>query len=170
MVIFDLVLLVILFVFIGFGYWLGLIHTFGALVGIVIGAYFAGIWYAPLGDWWSPIFLGHDSAAKIIAFIVIFLVINRLIGFAFWIFDRVFNIISIIPFLKSINRLGGALLGLAEGVFALGLILFVISKYSNSDWFNQVVGDSSVAGWIMAISAIIVPLLPEALKMIKSKF
>ncbi|MFH1173189.1 MAG: CvpA family protein [bacterium] len=170
MVIFDLVLLVILFIFVGFGYWLGLIHTFGALVGVVIGAYLAGVWYEPLGDWWSPVFLSHDSLAKIIAFIVLFLVINRLIGFIFWIIDRIFNIVSIIPFLKSINRLGGALLGLAEGVLALGLILFVIGKYSNSEWFNQVVGDSGVAGWIMAIAGIIIPLLPEALKMIKSKF
>lgn len=170
MVIFDLILLIILFMFVGFGYWLGLIQTLGALIGIALGAWLAGLWYEPFGAWLTPIFLGHDTAAKIVAFIILFIIINRLVGFVFWIANKIFNIISIIPFLKTINRLAGAILGLAEGVLVIGTILFVISKYSNNEWFNEVVGNSEVAGWIMAVSAIILPLLPEALKMIKSKF
>ena len=85
MVIFDLILLIILFIFVAFGWWLGLIQTLGALIGIALGAYLAGIWYVTFGDWLTPIFLGHDIAAKIVAFIILFTLINRLIGFLFWI-------------------------------------------------------------------------------------
>jgi len=170
MVIFDLILLLTLFVFVGFGYWLGLIHTLGALIGIVIGTWLAGVWYEPFGAWMSPAFLGNESLAKIVGFIILFFIINRLIGFLFWIANRLFNIISILPFLKSINRLGGIILGFLEGIFTIGLILFVISKYSNNDWFNDVVAGSDMASWIMAMAAVVIPLLPETLKIIKSKF
>lgn len=170
MIIFDLILLIILFIFVSFGWWLGLIQTLGALVGITLGAYLAGIWHAMLGDWLTPVFLGHEVAAKIVAFIILFTIINRLIGLLFWVANKIFNIISIIPFLKTINRLAGAILGLAEGVFVLGTILFVIGKYSDNDWFNGMVGASDLAGGLMAISTIVLPLLPEALKLLKSKF
>jgi uncharacterized membrane protein required for colicin V production len=149
---------------------LGLIQTLGALIGIALGAYLAGLWYLPFGEWLTPIFLGHGVAAKIVAFTILFIIINRLIGFIFWIINKIFDIISIILFLKTINRLAGAILGLAEGVLVIGTILFVISKYSNNEWFNEVVGNSEVAAWIMAVAAIILPLLPEALKILKSKF
>ncbi|MFH1225660.1 MAG: CvpA family protein [bacterium] len=170
MIIFDLILLIILFIFVSFGWWLGLIQTLGALIGIALGAYLAGLGHAVLGGWLTPIFLGHEVAAKIVAFIILFTLINRLVGLLFWVINKVFNIISIIPFLKTINRLAGAILGLAEGVLVLGTILFVIGKYSSNDWFNGVVNTSDIAGWLMAISTIILPLLPEALKVLKSKF
>lgn len=170
MIIFDLILLIVLFIFVSFGWWLGLIQTLGALIGIALGAYLAGLGHAMLGSWLSPIFFGHEIAAKIVAFIILFTLINRLVGLLFWIINKVFNIISIIPFLKTINRLAGAILGLTEGVLVLGTILFVIGKYSDSDWFNGIVGASSIAPWLLTISTIILPLLPEALKMLKSKF
>lgn len=160
----DLILLLILFLFIAFGFALGLVQTIGALIGVVLGAWLAGQWYQPVGDWLTPILLGHATAAYIIAFILVFTIINRLVGLAFWFINKIFNLISIIPFTKSLNRLLGALLGLLEGTLALGIILYFSSQITISEWWLEVINGSQVAGWLMAMAGILVPLLPEIIE------
>lgn len=166
--IFDLILILILFLFIAFGFALGLVQTFGALVGVIIGAWVAGRYYEPFSVWLDPILLGQSVAAKIVAFIILFVVINRLVGLVFWVINKIFNIISIIPFTKMLNRLLGALFGFLEGVLVLGLILYFVSKFPISEWFNGVLAASKVALWLIKMASILTPLLPEILRQIKS--
>lgn len=166
--IFDLILLLILFLFIAFGFALGLIQTIGALIGVVFGAWVAGHYYQPFGDWLAPFLLGKTTVAYIIAFIVIFTVINRLAGLVFHLINKIFNIISIIPFTKSLNRLLGALLGFLEGTLVLGLILYFVSRFEISEWLSNVLASSKVAAWLIEMAAIITPLLPELLRQLKS--
>ena len=147
--------------FIAFGFALGLVQTIGALVGIVIGAWLAGGWYEPVSAWLDPFFLGNSVMAKIIAFIFVFTVVNRLVGLVFWFINKIFNLISIIPFTKSLNRILGALLGFLEGTLFLGVILYFVSQLSISEWWLQVINDSSVAGLMMVIAGVLTPLLPE---------
>ena len=47
----DLVLILIVFIFITFGFITGLIQTIGALVGIVAGTWIAGLYFEPVGQW-----------------------------------------------------------------------------------------------------------------------
>lgn len=164
----DLILILILFLFIAFGFALGLVQTIGALIGVAVGAWLAGQWYQPLGDWLTPILLDHAITAQIIAFILVFTLANRLIGLLFWFINKIFNLISIIPFTKSLNRILGAILGLLEGTLVLGLILFFVSKVLTSDWFIEVLASSKVAGWLMTMSSVLVPLLPEVLRQVKA--
>lgn len=164
----DLILILILFLFIAFGFALGLVQTIGALVGVVIGAWLAGVFYEPLGAWLEPILLGHGNTARIVAFIVVFVLINRLIGLVFWIINKVFNLISIIPFTKTINRLLGALLGLLEGTLVLGLIIYFVSRFEISEWFTEVLAGSQVAVWLAWVASILAPLLPELLRQLES--
>ena len=164
----DLILLLILFLFVAFGFALGLVQTVGALVGVVVGAWAAGIFYEPFGAWLEPILLGHGAIARIIAFVVIFVLINRLIGLIFYIINKIFNIISIIPFTKSVNRLLGALLGFIEGTLVLGLIIYFISRFEISEWFTGVLIGSKVAMWLAWVASILAPLLPELLRQLKS--
>lgn len=160
----DLVLILILFLFIAFGFAMGLVQAIGALVGIVVGTWVAGQYYEALGAWLEPILLGQALTARIIAFIVIFTLANRLVGILFWFINKVFNIISIIPFAKSLNRLLGAILGLVEGVLALGIILYFISSLPIVDWFGDILIGSKVAQLLIDLSAILVPLLPDLLR------
>jgi len=166
--IFDLILLLILFLFIAFGFALGLVQTIGALIGVVVGSWLAGQWYEPVGEWLTPILLGHATAAKIVAFILVFTLVNRLIGLVFWFINKIFNLISIIPFTKSLNRLLGAVLGLLEGTLSLGIILYFASQITISDWWLGIINDSQVASLLMMAAGILTPLLPKILKQIKS--
>ncbi|MFA6215413.1 MAG: CvpA family protein [Patescibacteria group bacterium] len=164
----DLILILALFLFIAFGFTLGLVQTIGALVGVVLGAWLAGMWYAPFSSWLEPFLLGHPAAAKIIAFILVFTIINRLVGLIFWIINKVFNLISIIPFTKSLNRILGAIFGLLEGTLVLGLILYFVSRFITSDWFMAAITSSKVAMLLVQIAGILTPLLPELLRQLKS--
>lgn len=167
MILLDIILLIILGGFVLFGLWFGLIHTLGALLGTVVGALIAGHYYLPFADWLGN-FFGHTNTVKIISFIIIFVIANRLIGLIFYIIDKIFKIFSILPFLKTINRLAGAILGFLEGILIIGVSLYVASRYPLGDWFNNALTNSSVAHWLITVAKIITPLLPEVIRQLKS--
>jgi uncharacterized membrane protein required for colicin V production len=167
MSIFDFFLLIILASFVWFGFWFGLIHTFGVLIGIIAGTFVAGLWYDYLAKWTLFIFGGNLNLARVICFIIIFIAINRLVGFVFYLINKIFKFLSIIPFLKTINRLAGAVLGFIEGVLVLGLILYVTLRYPFWTWLNQAIASSKIASYLITIAKILKLLLPEALKRVK---
>jgi uncharacterized membrane protein required for colicin V production len=99
----------------------------------------------------------------------LFSLANRLVGLGFYFFDKMFHIFSIIPFLKTINRLGGAILGFFAGTLFLGLILYVISRYTFiNHWFGQWLIDSRLAPFFLKTSSLLLPLLPVTLKKLRS--
>ncbi|MDX9892858.1 MAG: CvpA family protein [Patescibacteria group bacterium] len=164
----DLVLVFIVFIFVAFGFAMGLVQTVGALVGVVLGAWLAGIYYDSIAVWLSPFMLGNDIMAKIVAFILIFTIINRLSGLVFWIINKFFNILSIIPFAKSLNRILGALLALVEGILTLGVILYFAGQFEISEWWQGIISGSIVAGWLIEMARILTPLLPQILDKVTS--
>ncbi len=169
MTIFDTILLVILAGFVFYGLFFGLIRTLGSLVGVVVGAWLASHYYLTIFDWTQDLFFGHDNLGKVIIFIVLFIVVNRLTGFGFALLEKTFNIISIIPFLKTINRLAGAVFGFLEGALVLGLILYVASRYTFiGHWFGKWLVNSEIAPFLLKFVNILLPLLPEVLKKLQS--
>lgn len=167
MAIFDLVLLILLGGFVLFGLWFGFIHTLGSLLGIIAGAWVAGHYYTAVADWGAFMWGGGDWG-KVIAFILILILVNRLVGLLFYILDRAFEFITIIPFLSSINRLAGAVLGFLEGAFTLGLILFFLARYPINDWFTGALQSSTIAPWLVGMAQVLAPLLPELLRQLQS--
>lgn len=146
----DIILIGIVIVFVVSGFVMGLIQGIGALIGLAAGFWAAMNYFNALGDWLTPIFLGHSIWAHVIAFLLIFILVNRLIGLAFWLIDKAFKIISIIPFLKSINRLGGAILGLIESVLICGLTLgFLLGYFGEVSWIKDNLAGSSVGYWLI---------------------
>ncbi len=165
----DVVLLLILAGFVFYGLFFGLIKTVGSLAGVVVGAWGAGRLYLIVFDWAKSLAFGHDDWGKVISFIICFVVINRLVGLLFALLDRTFNLISIIPFLKTINRLGGALLGFIEGGLVLGLMLFVIGRYPlAANLAAPFLAKSQLTPFLLQFTEVLKPLLPELLKQLKS--
>jgi hypothetical protein len=67
--------------------------------------------------------LGFFTIATI--FIVVTMLVSYIVGWVFDFFDGMYRILSIIPFLKSINKLLGGALGFVEGViFVIALQIF----------------------------------------------
>ncbi|MEA3449499.1 MAG: CvpA family protein [Patescibacteria group bacterium] len=169
MPIIDVILLIILSGFIFYGLFYGLIRMFGLFVGLVIGAILASRFYLFVAGMIEPIFFGHNNIGKVATFILLFSLINRLVGFGFYLIEKAFNIISIIPFLKTINRLGGAALGFFTGSLTIGLFLFVISRYTLLNTFlGHWLDASSLAPMFLRFNDILLPLLPVMLKSLKS--
>lgn len=149
----DVILIVLVAGFAILGFFMGLISTIGALVGLILGAWSASTYFLPLSDFLSPYLLGYDGVAKTIAFMAIFFIANRLIALIFWLINKAFNLIAIIPFLKSINRLGGAVLGLLEGVIVIGTTVFITAKFiTNVSWLTESLNGSKVAHLLVLIT------------------
>lgn len=151
---FDVILLLAVFGFVMFGMWFGLIHTVGSLFGTVIAAMIASRLYT----------IVPGSMTQIAAFIIIFLLVHRLVGFIFAIINRLYSIISIIPFLTSINRLGGILFGFAEGILVVGMVLIVARTLDLGPGFTASLNASKVAPPLVGAASVLLPLLPEALR------
>lgn len=160
----DLILYILLGGFILYGLWFGLIHALGGLIGVIFGTLFASRLYEPVTRWISPIFGGDPNLLRILSFSIAFIIINRVVGFGFWIIEKIFKVISVLPFLKSVNRLAGAAFGFLEGVFVLGGILFIIARFPLAVPWQKQVQESKVAQSLVRTYTVMTPLLPRALR------
>src|SRR3989338_3665912 len=165
---FDVILLIALGGFVLYGFWFGIIHSLGVLVGTIVGAFLAGQYYDEVARWIQGLVGGSLGVWNVVIFLLIFALGNRFVGFLFWLIERVFNVLTVIPFLKTINRLAGAILGLVEGVLVIGLTLYVAERYPVGVWFLKFFPPSIVAKECIRVANILVPLLPEALRALKS--
>lgn len=169
MSVFDICLLIIIAGFTLSGLFKGLIKLLGHMVGLIVGAYVASHFYLVFYEWGKSLAGGHDNIGKIVAFIILFVVVTRLMDLIFFLIEKFFNFLAFIPGSKYINNILGAALGLIEGSLFLGLIIYVISRYTLiSNFFGQQLSSSIVAPWLLKIVNIMLPILPEALKAIKS--
>jgi len=169
MSIFDIVLLVILAGFIINGLFKGLIRLLGHVAGIIIGAYVSSHFYLVFFEWAKNIFNGHDNAGKVIIFILLFIVVTRLTDWLFVLIEKIFKFIAFIPGSKYINNLLGAALGFVEGGLFLGLILFVAIRYTPlGATFAKQLTESVIAPFLLKMVNIILPILPDALKALKT--
>lgn len=162
MIAFDIFLLIVIGIFILAGFWLGFIHSFGAVLGTILGALIAGHNYEKIATWLEPFFLGHLNLARVVCFLLLFIIITRLVGLIFHIINKIFNIISFFPFVKTFNRLTGALFGLFEGVLIIGIFVYILNKYPTG-WAETLLPNSQIAPVLMKISSILTIFLPKFL-------
>ena len=166
--IFDTILLIILAGFVFYGLFFGLIRAVGSLAGVIAGAWLASIFYVDAFELAENLFFGHDTLGKVVTFIVLFTIINRLVCFAFSILDKTYNIISIIPFLKTINRLGGAVFGFLEGGIVVGLVLYITANnFLVGGLISKLLEGSKVAPFLVGFIDALKPLLPGMLDKLK---
>lgn len=163
MVIIDFIFILILFGFVLFGFWFGLLHTLGSLLGTVLGVFLASRWYDGIAVWAQSHFAGSLNVWKVIVFILLFILINRLIGLLFYILEKMFNVVANLPFLKSINRLSGAVLGFLEGAVVIGGLVFISNRFPFG-LEEKLFAVSALKGYFLSVFNILMPLVPEVLK------
>ena len=171
MSILDICLLIILIGFVLNGLFKGLICLLGRVVGLIIGAFVASHFYLQFFTWCESFYNGNDALGKILAFIILFIVATRLMDLVFKLIEKAFNLIAIIPGSRYLNNLAGAVLGFLEGALFLGLIIYVISRYAfvgNLLGISDQLTNSVISPALLRIVDIILPILPEALKALKS--
>ena len=164
MTIFDFILILIIFGFIYFGFWFGLVHTLGALFGVIVGTFIASHVFEPFSDIFSFFFGGNLNITRVVIFVIIFVFFNRLVGFLFYGLEKTFDIMARLPYLRSINRLGGMVFGFIEGSLVLGMILFVSSRYPWSEFVEMSLLESALSPVFIGVAHVLVPLVPEVLR------
>lgn len=165
---FDIILISIISGFAMFGIWFGLIHTLGSFIGTIFGAYFASRMYGLVAVWLVHITGWPENLFRVVVFIILFIIINRLVGLIFWFIDTPAHFLTKIPFLRLMNRFLGMLLGAFEGIVTIGLIIYFIKKNPLSNQIMKWIDTSSVAIWAQHSSAFLIPLLPGALRLLHS--
>jgi uncharacterized membrane protein required for colicin V production len=120
-------ILLLLIGYLSAGYKDGFVHTLGRLVGSVAGFLIARTWSISVS--FLVGILLPSGWARFITFLIIFVMVNRVIGFVFHILEGPLRIVTFIPFLKSINNLLGSVVGFVEGVIMLGGVIWVIGNF-----------------------------------------
>ncbi|MBI4433478.1 CvpA family protein [Candidatus Uhrbacteria bacterium] len=164
----DIALLVILAGFVLYGFLLGFIHALGVVVGIAVGAYIASHLFDPVALFVASYIGGSLNIIRIVVFLLLFGIVNRLVGFGFTLLHRLFQLLTFIPFLSSVNRLAGAILGFIEGVIVMGAGLYLATKYPISPEFTTAIVRSRIAPTLVFAAYLIVPFFPALVRELRS--
>lgn len=162
----DIVIVVIILFFLFKGFRAGLVGAIGGFLGIVLGIWAGSHFMANAATWIIANFnINNQSLANILGFIAIFVAINIVISIIVWIVNKIFHII---PFIDLANKLFGALVGFIGGVLAVSALVYLLSLFPFSQSINDVLISSQLADWAVKIAVVIKPLIPEAVKALKS--
>lgn len=162
----DVVLLVIIGAFVLFGFFFGLVHTLGSLIGSVVGIFLSTRLIDPAFNQFGFIF-GGGQVARIVLFIIIFFLVSRVIGILFWFLGKIFDVISFIPFARSLDRFLGGIFGFIEGILVIGILVFYAMQVLPEDTLLAALQTSAVAKYLVATASALQVLLPEGLKSAK---
>ncbi len=164
----DIIIIVVVSGFSLFGLFFGFFHTLGSLLGTVLGIYLASRYYHPAAEWLMNISGWEANFAKVVMFVVAFILINRAVGLAFYLIDRIAKIITRLPIIKQINRLLGLVFGFVEGVITVGMVIYFIERFPLSNSFMESLSNSVLAPYAVKVGSILVPLFPKALQVLDS--
>lgn len=145
----NLFLVLVILGYIGMGLKDGFVSTLGRFLGAILGFLAArawSIWLVGLLGIFMP-----AGWARLVAFVLIFIAITRLFGMAFKLVDGVFEILKLLPFLKSIDKFLGAFLGFVEGIIFIGGAIYLILTFKLSPTLITWATSSKIAIWIYSI-------------------
>ncbi|MBA7642660.1 hypothetical protein ES703_50360 [subsurface metagenome] len=150
----DIVILVVIAVATFGGLLIGLIAAALSLAGIIVGVVLAGRYYLPFSQQLG--FIPEESIAQVVAFAII-LVGVMIIAVALALFLRwAFSLIK----LGWIDRIGGAVLGLAMGAILCGAFLAM--------WVTFVGAGATITGSVLA--SILLDHFPIVLGLLPAEF
>ena len=122
----DIIIIACLVFSAAVGFFFGLIKTVGSIFSVIISIIAAGLFYKILAIKFLPYLFDSENFAKIAAFIVIYVVCAFVLNLAIKLVDKIFKL----PILRGLNRIGGLLVGLVEGLLLISLMLYLIDKFS----------------------------------------
>lgn len=106
--------------------------------------------------------------SKVAMFIAAFLIINRLVGFLFYLIARVFHLFTHLPFIHGLNVILGLLFGLAEGIVVVGVSIYFMDKYPFWPLLTAQIKTSAVVPYCIQVGGVLWPLIPEGISSIQN--
>jgi uncharacterized membrane protein required for colicin V production len=118
MILFELLALIVLAAFVANGLKAGAIEALGRFIGAVLGFLAAKAWsgwFITALSLFMPL-----TWASLVAFIVVFLVVDHFVGFIFKFAETILGVFEKLPVIKQLSSIIGAVLGFLEGVVVIG--------------------------------------------------
>lgn len=147
----DLILGIFLLGFVVNGYRRGFILTIGQLVGIVVGFILARLWSPFVLSRVTMLVPQYPALAYLVSFMGVFLVMDRAVAFLFHLVHLVFKVLTIIPFLETINRFAGAFLGFFTGIVFIGGATYLLFLFRIDPRWMVWAAQSRIALWSQAL-------------------
>ncbi|MCF6179542.1 MAG: CvpA family protein [Geopsychrobacter sp.] len=137
----DILILVILGIFLLKGVLRGLLREVCTLLGLVLGGLLAFYLHVPLSQWFMGMFHWPSQLCVTISFLLVFLLTVVVFGALGYLLNR----FAKLTFMTGVNRILGAIFGMAQGVVLLSLILFALNAADLPGNFNQQLKKSELA-------------------------
>ncbi|MBT4153334.1 MAG: CvpA family protein [Candidatus Magasanikbacteria bacterium] len=163
----DIILLIVIGGFSLFGVWFGFFHTLGSFFGTVFGVFIASRFFEPAAQWLMNITGWEGNLSRVLVFSLAFIVINRFIGFLFWVVDNMLSVITRLPFIKGLNHIFGLALGTFEGLITVGFVVYFLELFPVSGTISVALHGSWVALLCLNMTQALIPLLPQALQLVE---
>lgn len=151
---FDLIILITLALFILRGIYNGLIGEIAGIISLVGAFWAAKSWNEQLAPYLS--FITDPSWRIIASCVLIFIAVMFVIA---W-FARMLNKLLAYSFVGWLNKIGGAILGLAKGIILWALIIIFLSMLFQNEPFMK---ESRALPYFRQIVTQIQPFLPEGI-------
>ncbi|MCD4705138.1 CvpA family protein [bacterium] len=156
----DLIFIIVLAYFIFKGLRHGFIKSIGGIIGLIIAVYFAGIFYPNMSSWLQEITgFFNEFWANIIAFLLVFVIINRVFALLVFFIDKIFRL----PLISPINKILGGVFGFLQGLLLITVALTVLTNFSILKVEGSTIEDSKMAPYISKVLDFMNPFLPSSL-------
>ena len=159
----NLILAACVILFLVNGFFQGVIHMIGSLLGLIIGVGVASRTDTVAGAWLHTQTGWNQSVCVIVAFVVILMVFTRVFGIVLHVLEKAFNFMKI-PLIGLANRVAGGILGFFEGVFVVGATLIIVKTLPFP--IVATLSGSTLAGSLMSAASLLMPLLPKSIQML----
>jgi membrane protein required for colicin V production len=163
MITIDYIFLALILISALLGFRKGFLGMLGSLIGLILSILIASRMYPMAADWF-----GGTNVANIVSFILIFIISTKIISIIFWVLGKLFEVVTILPFIESFDKLLGGILGLAQGIIGMAVIVYFLNKFPVNDWLTDQLSTSIVTSVLLTIGGFFGPLFPEAIKKLKS--
>ncbi len=157
----DIIIIALLAIATLIGLRTGIIKAVLSLVGVIIGVILAGRFYAALAE--QLTFIPQETIARIVAFVIILAAVMVIAG----VLASVLKWIASVVMLGWINRLGGAIFGLALGAIFCGALLAIWVKFLG---IEGLIAESGLATLLLDRFPMVLTLLPEEFDAVRSFF
>ena len=157
----NLILAVCVVLFVVNGFFQGIIHMLGSILGLIVGVGVASRWDKQGGAWLHTQLGWGQSICTVVAFVLILIIFTRVFGFVLHILEKAFNFLKI-PLVGLANRAAGGVLGFFEGVFVVGATLIVVKTLPFP--IAASLTSSVLAASLMSAASILMPLLPKSIQ------
>ncbi len=158
----NIVIIVALAISTFLGLRMGIIKAVLSLVGVIVGVVLAGQYYVALADV-LPFFSETSDAAKVVSFAIILIVVMVIAAVA----ARFLKWAASVMMLNWVNRLGGAVFGLALGAIFCGALLAIWVKWLG---VGSTITESIVSAFLLDKFPLILALLPDEFDAVRSFF